>query len=354
MSEIFRSAYEIIKAERPEIVRLVYPRRIIPPQGYPNPAGNAVILSAHLAFNNPNADSLNKTMIDCLLCTWKLCELGSPIYFVGRDFATALTMTDAPDESLKISDLKWPHDAMTFVLPEDFARAYFGRTVPFIRVARQPVGMLEAPECVTRVAHQWRQVGIESQSLGGEMAFITSMTVMYRSTGGNDFPVDFASSFSTLETVGSIMTKHEFIHDQDRAETMFFQWDNFQKIKSVISETDNTTPEEDVELSKRMISLAIHLLMAMSALPQHIEIGKLARPQRIKHGRVEKEALWHPNFFGGAYVLNRPKSPAEGTHASPRLHRRRGHWRTKQRYGPNNSLVKVIWIEPTWIGAEAD
>lgn len=42
-----------------------------------------------------------------------------------------------------------------------------------------------------------------------------------------------------------------------------------------------------------------------------------------------------------------------GTHASPRLHLRRGHSR-EQRYGVGNGLMKLIFIEPTWINADAE
>lgn len=50
------------------------------------------------------------------------------------------------------------------------------------------------------------------------------------------------------------------------------------------------------------------------------------------------------------FAAARRETPA-GTHASPRLHWRRGHFRN-QAYGVKHSERKVIWIEPTLIGAD--
>lgn len=346
MSDILREAYAHLKAASPEVMKLVYPRRIVPPQGFPNPLGNGVALACHLSFNRPD-HPLNPTMVKCLLIAWKLAELGSPVYFVGHDLATALAMTDAPDESFPMDQLKWPHDALTFVLPDKFSIAYFGRRVPFLRVARQPSRKMDPPECVTAVAPQWEAVGIQSK-MAGDDAVLVGATVMYRSkrNAGEEFPVDFAFSCSSCEKIGDVIKSHEFIDDAKFGEQMHV----IEPFVSYVE--DETTEEQDLELTNRMVALGLQLVMAMTALPQHIQMGAMARPAKIKRGEIVRDELWNPNVFGGAYILHRPKAPAEGTHASPRLHRRRGHWRTKQRYGPNNSLVKCVWIEPTWIGAD--
>jgi hypothetical protein len=54
--------------------------------------------------------------------------------------------------------------------------------------------------------------------------------------------------------------------------------------------------------------------------------------------------------------LSRPASESEykgGTHASPRMHLRCGHW-THQRHGVGRQLVKPLFIDPIWVNAEAD
>lgn len=50
------------------------------------------------------------------------------------------------------------------------------------------------------------------------------------------------------------------------------------------------------------------------------------------------------------YRIKREHGVPEGTHASPVMHWRRGHYR-RQRYGPGNSQFKTIVIEPVLANA---
>jgi hypothetical protein len=80
-----------------------------------------------------------------------------------------------------------------------------------------------------------------------------------------------------------------------------------------------------------------------------------SRPSLISYGRkvgVHKKSrreIWEPNVIGRGYRIIR--LPGEtGTHSSPRMHWRRGHYRW-QPFGAGLKQSKRIWIEPMLIGA---
>jgi hypothetical protein len=93
----------------------------------------------------------------------------------------------------------------------------------------------------------------------------------------------------------------------------------------------------------------IKLLVVLNTRPNLVERGQCVRPRRIKRGRVKQRELWSPNLIGWRYRVA-SASPA-GTHASPRLHWRRGHIRN-QPFGMGRTLRRLVWIEPMLIGGK--
>ena len=104
---------------------------------------------------------------------------------------------------------------------------------------------------------------------------------------------------------------------------------------------------EDKLFSKKMVRLAITLVMLMSARPALVETPTKNGPPATA-GKASRK-LAAPNWVGRTYRSARSES-AGGTHASPHVHWRRGHWR-HQAHGPKLSLRKDLWIEPMIIGA---
>jgi len=92
-------------------------------------------------------------------------------------------------------------------------------------------------------------------------------------------------------------------------------------------------------------------LMLLTAEPGLLSEGTVIR--RVKAGKKKKINLWSPNWVGYKYNHKRELKTGQGnTHASPRLHWRRGHYRM-QPHGPlTERKVKTIWIAPVLIGAE--
>ncbi|HYE75794.1 MAG TPA: hypothetical protein VEF04_20795, partial [Blastocatellia bacterium] len=91
--------------------------------------------------------------------------------------------------------------------------------------------------------------------------------------------------------------------------------------------------------------LTLGLLLAFEARPEYYTPGS-----RQKAARHSKREIWTPNILGSGYRIKGASEQKGGTHASPRLHWRRGHYRI-QRFGAGLTETKRIWIEPVLVGA---
>lgn len=325
-----------IRKTHPEIWKLVHPRKIATPQGYTKPTINSALLSIHLDFmENPTP---NKVEIDCILSAWQICKSLVPTIFVGKEFSEALVNTEPP-ENLVIRDLKWPYEGMVFALHDDFMWKYFRRAVPFLRVVTHPTGKQIAPTNVRRVYPHAHQFGISEQSFD-KNAFIVTATVMF-----GDKPVDYSASFPDNESLGNMMNDQEYQEFTADPDTM--------KTLGLIEA--NIGRDEDLLLLKKIIALAAHLLLAMNAVPEQVEPPTIVWPlkDKIRCKTPERDWVWNPHFLGRQYRWQRERVDGGGTHASPRLHPRMGHWR-HQPFGPGRTQKKVIWIKPMLIGAKIE
>lgn len=326
-------ASDFFEKEDPELWKLIYPRAYVQPPGYPSARWHAAMIGSHLIANQKYQYSElkgKKTAIDYTLCDWKLLSVGVPTYYIAGDFATALTATEPPP-GMKMKDLKWPEEAMVFVLPEKFQMEYFGVRMPFIRIAKITTGRQYAPKEIQKVITQPQGTGL-----------------------------GYAGSFGVVCT-GIVLVNDEVMVDYSGS------YDEESKIEDILKDTSFDNPdlvlenyvgefpiEKDLEIVRRMFVVALQLLIAMAALPKYIEQETIIRPEKIKKGSIRR-ALYRPRMVGEKYVIKREKIPQGGSHSSPILHRRTGHWRS-QIYGPTTVPTKdrphkTIWIEPVWVGA---
>lgn len=334
--QVFHMMEQVVEMRRrqPALWHLVHPRRLAHPQGYTRTTINSAMMSVHLEFmDSPHP---NKVEIDTILSTWQICKSLVPTIFVGKEFSESLVNTEPPD-NLIIRDLQWPHEGMVFVLHDDFMWKYFQRAVPFIRVATHPTGRHRAPEMVRKLYPNAPEFGISETSFD-KSCFIVTATVMF-----GDKPVDYSASFPDNEPIGAMMNDP--------------QYQNFcvddKSLKDLGME--EAVAIEDRKLLKKIIALAAHLLLAMNAVPEQIEAPHIQWPERerVRARTPEIDWVWHPQFLGRTYQWQRERADHGGTHASPRLHPRRGHWRY-QPHGPGRKEKKVIWIRPMLIGAKPE
>jgi hypothetical protein len=99
--------------------------------------------------------------------------------------------------------------------------------------------------------------------------------------------------------------------------------------------------------ARKMMRLAITFVMLMSARPQLVETATPHDATIPTTGKASRK-LCAPNWIGRTYRVHREESLG-GTHASPYLHWRRGHWR-HQAHGPGRSLRRDILIDPILVG----
>lgn len=120
----------------------------------------------------------------------------------------------------------------------------------------------------------------------------------------------------------------------------------------------------EMDTSSDLISkILFNAFLAISARPDLLTKGQ--RDKVVKGTGGQKIEYWTPNVIGEHYRAKREAGADEaravvaggavgtaGSHASPRLHWRRGHFRN-QAYGEQRRERKVIWVEPMLVGAEA-
>ena len=91
--------------------------------------------------------------------------------------------------------------------------------------------------------------------------------------------------------------------------------------------------QADKELTERVSALMLKLLVILNMRPALVTHGAQERMRRCKHARAGKREVWSANFIGRGYGLARER---RDTHASPRMHIRRGHV-TWQVTGPRSA-----------------
>lgn len=107
--------------------------------------------------------------------------------------------------------------------------------------------------------------------------------------------------------------------------------------------------EHDHQFMEDAVAITFGVFLAIGARPDLLAKERVSHTVRERHGKPSRE-FWHPNIVGAQYTL--PKVPPQGgTHASPRMHWRRGHFRM-QPYGPHRLERKQIWLEPMLVAAE--
>jgi hypothetical protein len=93
-------------------------------------------------------------------------------------------------------------------------------------------------------------------------------------------------------------------------------------------------------------NIVLNSLLVMLARPELVEHDG-HRVRTMKKGKDPAREEWTPNWLGRTYRIQR--ADGDGTHASPRLHWRRGHFR-QQPCGAGGKERKTIWLEPVLVG----
>lgn len=251
------------------------------------------------------------TEITAHALAYQIIGQGVPIFFVQDEFARAVVETDLPHD-FTLEDLHWPRPGMVLGFPARFMSDYLGRETCYVYAANCDAAHYRLPQdrdCPIVTILQGK-VGWQYYSwLNGRLE-------------------SFVTSFFRGERLDEVIARNRYT--------------DFTGIK------DQAGIEADRVAADRVSALMLKLLVILNTRPSLVEFGTRARPARCKHGRIKQRELWSPNVIGWKY-RHIPQAGSDGSHASPRMHFRRGHIRN-QPHGPNRTERRLIWIQPMLIG----
>lgn len=297
------------------------PRRIVPPGGYHSPRVIAASLFTILGENGLKlqaGDFIAPTAITAQEIAYEVTNYDVPVYYVSESLTRAVAATELPS-GIRIADLNWPMPAMVLGFPQRFMLEYLGLDVCYVYAAHLAAGphrskhipfapVIETPaDKVAWFWFSWSMRGLES----------------------------FVSSFWTKDDIDQTLAAYPYTDFTNAA-------------PGVVAKNRDATD--------KVSALMLKLLCVLNWRENLIEPAHCIRPARIKGG-VQRPALWAPNVIGRTYRPRREPATTAGTHASPRLHWRRGH-AAFQVVGRREDLVPVALLpsiakgEIDWSGVD--
>lgn len=313
----------------PNMRSLIYPKSFLVPSGYDHPeiyALSAFSAALHvIRYPDPTQD---KTQCSVHVTCCSLIRYQVPTWFIGQELCEALLKTEPPQDLL-LEEIQWPMPSMLFILPRDFSKNYFGYQVPYITLSRiDSDAVLTSP---LRLIDHGSQTTLFPRMLEVHNNHPFMIGTMLSWENGAPLHYDFRSPLN--RPVKDLMTAP------------------FEVISTRMITEEQI--KHDMATEKKLINLGINLLLAMTAEPELVTEERMIRPANKHNGVIYKRALWSPRFLGKNYRIEYERCMANGTHRSPQAHWRIGHWRN-QRHGPQNTLVKRIWIRPVFVGLKQE
>lgn len=333
---------DVLRAQVPKAFNFCRPRRIIPPHGYANPSHFAHYLLSNLVMSGDDRMNLPPHFA-AVSTTLRLLQFEVPTYFLAEDWLKAVLMTDPPLDWIIEDTVQWPMEAMVFVLPDSMARIE-GHYAPFLAVARiLKTDDLPDLSLVKRLIHS----GVEVVPRRIDVVPRNRMAMFYPLFfSESDDPITYTGNFLLESPLSEVLASK--IEDATPYE--------YEMMGLSVKGKDSypasaPTGELETRLQKTLVHTVMKILLALSVYDDKdvIEVGTIQRPAKMHHGRL-REALWNPNIIGRNYRIKR-EAPTGGSHASPVMHWRRGHYR-KQPFGIGRSQMRIIRIEPMLINAE--
>jgi hypothetical protein len=111
------------------------------------------------------------------------------------------------------------------------------------------------------------------------------------------------------------------------------------------ADVEDYNPQVVTEFNEYLQSIFLRLILIMECCPELVE--KEAQIVKANKGFAKDKAkdFYEPLWIGRNYRVKSDVQDKGGTHASPRVHWRRGFLRN-QPYGQGRQQRKLVWIEP--------
>jgi hypothetical protein len=286
----------------PRVVRIRALMRCLAPRRYQPPRNYATLVDWAMAYalayeeldkkSDPESDMLVQIQAAIMLAG-RLAVARVPTWYVGRDLLEKILISDPPADSV-VGDLPWPMPAMVYMLP----RERFEFATP--EGARQRViAVAGSREVTTRDGSPYVLISMLLQRDNGVLWPYTQLLMLN----------------GRLSDCMASIDRH---------------------------------PDKTKDVYGIGVNIFLRVWLLLLARPGVATQEKIVRSEsRDRRGRLTKEALWSPNILGAVEIVS---VPIGGTHASPRMHWRRGHYR-RQRIGSlEKREYKIVWIEPVLVG----
>jgi hypothetical protein len=327
---ILKAVEDILEESFPGMIRAFYPKVYEHAGRYHSPRSMAVmianVVAEMLRYGYHRSATAYRLMMPGLTY---MKERRMPMFFLAPDLLEAVLRTDF-DNDIDWRDLELPYESGMLMLPK---------------------GALVHPEDGEVAMLMWsrvRQGDHPSPWPGVPMSILP-----------NDAFILLGACPEKLIWYDSILTANQ--RPTMRLNNLFYRAPG-EAVPAVKKSNfmDSDLSELDSTFVEKMGVILFGTVLAMNARPQLVERGKLVK--RVGKAEQARE-FWTPNVIGARYKFKRevPRivdgrfehtTRESGTHASPRLHWRRGHYRN-QPVGPGRKERKTIWLEPCLIGAEA-
>jgi hypothetical protein len=301
----WRLVAEVYEREHPALWRKCYPRVYQSIGGFESPRFVAISLAAAIQWIEVDRAGAPLSCVHLACVASRAFDYNLPALFVGKEFFGAICQTDLPADT-RWTEAQLPYEAGLLYLP--------------LGAMRDPGG------ASVNVLAWWR-------ARKGEQVMVGERT-----------QINCKADQLTVVAICEPSSQRMYSRAVDSTQTPYIIAPTIEAGARGVWDLPITSDDET--FLSRMVSVCFSLLIAQTARPE------LLTPEHRATGKRTKKApreIWTPNFLGKGYTARR--ETAEGTHASPRLHWRRGHFRN-QAYGPKHSERKTIWIEPTLIGSD--
>lgn len=335
--------YRLLEEAQHPVLDVLYPRKLVnlppdywPPKYFPTMVADAM---ENLAMGN----FADQTKNAIYLTACKLAKFRVPTYAVDYNFLHAIIRSKPPANYL-LKDLKWPFEAMLFLIPEQFGIDYIGKPILFIGAMVYAKEEVFKCPCPVLGGKEIQEVMGANTNAPGKGCLDIVANVLEPATDNSEMLTAAYSSVTRMEDATMVADCMEVLPVRFYGQGLRFGGSGKMRFDEA----------EDTKINARLTTLGLQLILAMGAVPQFVTLGrqvaKARPPQNGKTGGGRK-ALYEPNYIGKGFAPAREKvASLGGTHASPAMHWREGHWR-RQHFGEGNKQEKIIWIQPVLVNA---
>lgn len=327
------SDYEILKSRHPQWHKVFYPRRISCPAGYIDPKYYSLSMEgAYLTALTVGIKSTVDATIGHVVKS--LIKYESPTYFVDPQFAVAAAATELPND-MKFGELRLPMPALLLVMPIGFVFDQIKWRIPYIAVAHKEAEVIQ-------------------NSDGKPVSTVEMLLFHMPFYPEKGTTINYTGWFPANTTMGEVLHDVEFTNFEDTTVSEKETIKRLFNVEDIQLDFPSCIPnaQDEPKLINTLCLTGCKILAILNTLSNLVTVGVKTRAERVnsKNPKKNREALWSPNFIGKDFKVEREYTSQGGTHASPRMHWRRGHLHTVL-FGEQRTQRRRQWYKPVLVNA---